>query len=72
MAKTILIIDDSTAVRQLSSILLEKAGYEVIEAKDGKDGLQKLDGRKIDLIICDLNMPNMDGATFVKDRKSVV
>ncbi len=70
MAKTILIVDDSASLRQVVSIALRGAGYEVIEACDGKDGLTKLNGQKIHLIISDVNMPNMDGFTFVKNVKT--
>lgn len=69
MAKTILVVDDSDSLRQVMSITLKGAGYEVIEARDGKDALSKLDGRKVHLIISDVNMPNMDGITFVKEVK---
>jgi two-component system chemotaxis response regulator CheY len=71
MAKTILIVDDSTSLRQVVSIALQGAGYDVIEAVDGQDGLAKLDGRKIHLIISDVNMPNMDGLTFLKEAKKL-
>ncbi|MBW4049434.1 MAG: response regulator [Proteobacteria bacterium] len=69
MAKTILIVDDSASLRQVVNIALSSAGYEVIEACDGVDALSKLDGRKIHLIISDVNMPNMDGITLVKEVK---
>ena len=68
---TILVIDDSTSLRQVVSIALKGAGYSVIEACDGKDALTKLDGQKINLIISDVNMPNMDGITFVKEAKKL-
>ena len=71
MAKTILVVDDSAAVRQVVGIALKAAGYEVVEGVDGKDALIKLDGRKIHLIISDVNMPNMDGITFVKEVKQL-
>ena len=71
MSKTILIVDDSTSLRQVVGIALKGAGYDVIEACDGKDALGKLDGRKIHLIISDVNMPNMDGLTFVKAAKGL-
>jgi two-component system chemotaxis response regulator CheY len=71
MAKTILIVDDSASLRQVVNIALKTVGYEVIEAVDGKDALAKLDGRKIHLIISDVNMPNMDGITFVKAAKQI-
>ncbi len=71
MAKTILIVDDSSSVRQVVGITLRGAGYEVVEGCDGKDGLSKLDGRKIHLIVSDVNMPNMDGISFVKQVKTL-
>ena len=71
MAKTIMIVDDSASLRQVVGIALKGAGYDVIEACDGKDALGKLDGKKIHLIISDVNMPNMDGITFVKAAKQL-
>lgn len=69
MSKTILIVDDSVSLRQVVAIALSGAGYEVIEAGDGLEGLALLDGRKIHLIISDVNMPNMDGITMVTEVK---
>nr|WP_320131502.1 response regulator [uncultured Holophaga sp.] len=66
MAKTIMIIDDSTSLRQVVGIALKNAGYDVLEACDGKDALAKLTGQKIHLMISDVNMPNMDGISFLK------
>lgn len=71
MSKTILIVDDSASIRQVVSMTLEGAGYEVLTADDGKDALTKLDGRKVHLIISDVNMPNMDGITMVKEVKQI-
>ena len=71
MAKTIMIVDDSASLRQVVGIALKGAGYDVIEACDGKDALAKLDGKKIHLIISDVNMPNMDGISFVKAAKQL-
>jgi len=71
MSKTVLIVDDSASIRQVVSITLKGAGYQVIEGCDGKDALSKLDGRKVHLIISDVNMPNMDGITFVKNVKQL-
>lgn len=71
MAKTILIVDDSSSLRQVVSITLKGAGYDVIEGCDGKDALTKLNGQKIHLIISDVNMPNMDGLTFVSEAKKL-
>ena len=71
MAKTILIVDDSTSFRNVVSLALKDAGYEIIQACDGKDALSKLDGKKINLIISDVNMPFMDGLSFVKAAKQL-
>ena len=71
MSKTILIVDDSTSFRQVVGMALQGAGYEVVEACDGKDALTKLDGRKYHLIVSDVNMPNMDGLTFAKAAKEL-
>ncbi len=71
MAKTIMIVDDSASMRQVVGIALKGAGYEVIEASDGKDALSKLTGVKINLIVSDINMPVMDGITFVKEVKQL-
>lgn len=71
MKKTILIVDDSASLRQVVSIALKGAGYDVIEASDGSVALSRMDGRKINLVISDVNMPNMDGITFVKEMKKL-
>eukprot|EP01038_Epipyxis_sp_PR26KG_P019192 gene19192-27184_t len=69
MAKNVLVVDDSSSVRQVVGIALKSAGYDVIEACDGRDALGKLTGQKVHLIISDVNMPNMDGLSFVKAAK---
>ncbi|WP_028534085.1 response regulator [Paludibacterium yongneupense] len=69
MAKTILIIDDSISLRQVVKMALSGAGYDVIEAGNGQEALKLLDGRKIHLIVSDVNMPVMDGISFVKEAK---
>jgi two-component system chemotaxis response regulator CheY len=71
VAKNIMVVDDSSSVRQVVSITLKSAGYDVTEASDGKDALSKLTGQKVHLIISDVNMPNMDGITFVKEVKKL-
>lgn len=71
MAKTILIVDDSSSVRQVVGIALKGAGYTVIEGTDGRDALAKLTGQKVHLIISDVNMPNMDGIAFLKAVKAL-
>ena len=67
MAKTILIVDDSSSLRTVVKIALGRAGYDVLEASDGVEGLKRLDETgRVNLIVSDVNMPNMDGITFVK------
>ncbi|MDE1948701.1 MAG: response regulator [Burkholderiales bacterium] len=70
MAKTILIVDDSGSLRTVVRMTLERAGYDVLEAGDGVQGLARLgENSKVHLIISDVNMPNMDGISFVKEVK---
>ena len=71
MAKTIMIVDDSASIRQVVGIALRSAGYDVLEGSDGKDALARLTGQKVHLIISDVNMPNMDGISFVKAVKQL-
>lgn len=71
MAKTIMIVDDSASLRVVVGIALKGAGYDVIEGSDGKDALSKLTGQKVHLIVSDVNMPNMDGISFVKAVKQL-
>ena len=69
MGKVILIVDDSASLRQVVKIALSNAGYDVVEASDGKDALSKLGGQRYHLIISDVNMPNMDGIELLKAIK---
>jgi two-component system, chemotaxis family, chemotaxis protein CheY len=71
MTKTIMVVDDSASMRQVVSIALKSEGYTVIEGRDGKDALSKLTGQKVHLIISDVNMPVMDGISFVKEVKQL-
>jgi two-component system chemotaxis response regulator CheY len=67
MGKTVLVVDDSVSMRQMVSFTLTGAGYEVVEAGDGKEAVDKLNGgAKPNLVITDLNMPNMDGISLIK------
>lgn len=66
MARKILIVDDSELQRKLVRVTLNSAGYEVVEACDGRDAIQKLVGEDFNLIISDVNMPNMDGLAFAE------
>jgi two-component system chemotaxis response regulator CheY len=71
MAKTIMVVDDSASMRQVLGIALQGAGYDVLQSIDGVDALAKLKGQKVNLIISDVNMPNMDGITFLKAVKQI-
>jgi len=71
MPKQILVIDDSSAIRQSISFILEQAGFGVSQAEDGLAGLQVATLQAFDLIITDVNMPNMDGITFVKKARAL-
>jgi len=67
MSKKVLVVDDSTAIRQSITYVLQQGGYEVVEAKDGLDALSVLQTMASpDLIITDVNMPNLDGLSFIK------
>jgi len=70
MAK-ILTADDSASMRQMVSFTLKGAGYQVVEAVDGKDALQKAQTEKADLVLTDVNMPNMDGLALVKELRTL-
>ncbi len=70
MAKTILIVDDSSSLRTVVKLALQRAGYEVHEAGDGQEALARLDQLpKVHLIVSDVNMPNMDGISLLKAIK---
>jgi two-component system chemotaxis response regulator CheY len=71
MAKTILTADDSASMRQMVTFTLKGAGYEVVEAVDGKDGLSMISQSKVDMIITDLNMPNMDGIEMIRNVRTM-
>jgi len=66
MGKLIMTADDSASVRQMVSFTLKQNGYEVIEAVDGSDALTKLKGKKVDMLLTDLNMPKLDGIGLIK------
>lgn len=71
MPKLIMTADDSASVRQMVSFTLKQAGHEVVEAVDGHDALQKLNGSKVNILITDLNMPKMDGIELIKQVRSI-
>jgi two-component system chemotaxis response regulator CheY len=67
--RAILAVDDSASMRQMVSFTLRSSGYEVIEAVDGQDALDKLSRRQVDLVLTDQNMPRMDGLTLVRELR---
>lgn len=70
MKKNILVIDDIQETREFIKFILEEAGYKIVEAEDGADGLKKAQREPFDLIITDLAMPGMDGYTLVQQLKN--
>ena len=66
MSRTILAVDDSASIRLMLSFTLKENGYRVIEAQDGMDGLAKLKDEAVDMVITDLNMPNLDGIGLIR------
>ncbi len=68
---SILAIDDSASMRQMVSFALKNAGHDVVEAVDGQDGLQAAKANKVNLVITDVNMPNMDGIALIKELRNL-
>lgn len=71
MAKTILSVDDSSSIRQMVAFTLKGAGYEVIEAVDGQEALEKAKAKTVDMVLTDQNMPRMDGLTLIKNLRGM-
>lgn len=71
MAKTALVVDDSASLRQLVVFTLKQAGFAVLEGGNGREGLEQLNGQRVELVITDLNMPVMDGIEFVKQIRTL-
>jgi len=71
VAKTVMIVDDSPTLRHVVSTALNSGGYETVGAVDGLDAIEKLSRGEVNLIICDVNMPNMDGITFVREIRKM-
>jgi two-component system chemotaxis response regulator CheY len=69
MGKRIMTVDDSASIRQMVSFTLKGAGYDVVEATDGRDALSKLNGTPIHMVITDLNMPNLDGIGLIRELR---
>ena len=68
---TILAVDDSTTLRQMVTMTLKSSGHQVIEATNGKEALQAAQGKAVDLVLSDVNMPVMDGITLVKELRKL-
>ncbi|EGV52827.1 response regulator [Candidatus Endoriftia persephonae] len=68
---SILAVDDSASMRQMVSFTLKGGGYQVIEAVDGVDALSKAKGQSVNLVITDVNMPNMDGIALIKELRAL-
>ena len=64
-------VDDSASMRQMIGFTLEKEGYEIVSAVDGVDALNKLDSATVQMVITDLNMPNMDGIELIKSVREI-
>ena len=71
MGKKILAVDDSGSLRQMLSFTLRSGGYQVTDAIDGVDGLQKAQALQFDLVLTDQNMPNMDGLTLIRSLRAL-
>ncbi len=68
---SILAVDDSASMRQMVAFTLKGAGYDVIEAVDGVDALNKAKGKSVNMVLTDVNMPNMDGITLIKELRKL-
>jgi two-component system chemotaxis response regulator CheY len=67
--KTILTVDDSPSIRQMVKLTLSTAGYQVVEAGNGAEGLQKAEASPVNMVVTDLNMPVMDGLAFIRELR---
>ncbi len=70
MKKTVLTVDDSRTIRNMLLVTLQNAGFETIQAEDGVEGLEKLEGSQPDVIVTDINMPRLDGFGFIEGVRS--
>ncbi len=72
MSKAALVVDDSPTMRQMVALTLTNAGFKVVEAEHGKDAIAKVSGGpKMDIVVTDLNMPEMDGITLIKELRKM-
>lgn len=71
MGKEILVVDDSTSIRRMVAFTLKNSGYDVIEAVDGQDALEKAKTKTTQLVLTDQNMPRMDGLSLIRSLRSL-
>jgi two-component system, chemotaxis family, chemotaxis protein CheY len=71
VTKTILTVDDSASMRQMVKMTLAGAGYDIIEASDGIQGLATARGRAVDMVLTDLNMPGMNGVSLIRELRKL-
>lgn len=71
MSRTILTVDDSPSMRQMVKLTLAGAGYRIVEAGNGAEGLAKAKSAPVDMVVTDLNMPVMDGLTFIRELRKL-
>ena len=71
MSKSIVVVDDSESIRELVGLTLETAGHTVSKGIDGHDALRLFDGREVNLVITDLNMPNLDGISLIREIRKM-
>ncbi len=70
MTKKAITVDDSKTMREMVSFTLKSAGFEVSEAADGKEAISVLNGNAVDVVITDLNMPNMNGIELIRELRA--
>lgn len=70
MAKNVLAVDDSPSIRQMVAFTLRGAGFGVVEASDGREGLEKARSSQVELVLTDQNMPNMDGLSLIRSLRA--
>jgi len=71
MSKSIVVVDDSESIRELVGLTLESAGHTVAKGIDGRDALRLFDGREVNLVITDLNMPQLDGISLIREIRKM-
>lgn len=70
-SRTVLAVDDSASIRQMVSFTLKRAGYEVVEAADGQEGLNKAREHQVSVVLTDQNMPRMDGLSLIQSLRAL-